>query len=404
MQNLNNKKKYKIAIVAPVPFYYHVPLYQKLAESSAIDLTVYYCSDETIHGIDVEKTYNTKGNFCKNGDLLLGYKSKFLKNYSFRPSYLHWPDGLINFGVWQEIKNARYDAVVLQSWTNLSWWLAFIACLIYKTPVLFMTDSNISSEASKSGFKKFIKTVLLQYFLFNNAKGFLTSGLSNEEFYKFYGVSESKMSRLYFSWGYEKILLKTKELKLKREEIRKSLNVDKDDIVILYVGRLAKEKNPDILLNAFSKINKKNVKLFFVGDGPLRKEIEQKIKNLRTKNVSILGFQSRDNVLIFYALADILVLPSNAETWGIVVNEAMCFGLPVILSDKVGAGADMVKDNCNGFIFESKNVNSLTDKLEEFLSLPQEKASLFSKRSKEIIEDWVNKIDPVIQIKNILNK
>ena len=71
-----NAKKYKIAIIAPVPFYYHVPLYQKLAESSAIDLTVYYCSDETIHGIDVEKTYNTKGNFCHNGDLLLGYKSK----------------------------------------------------------------------------------------------------------------------------------------------------------------------------------------------------------------------------------------------------------------------------------------------------------------------------------------
>jgi len=150
-------KKYKIAIIAPTPFYYHTPLYQKLGGSSDIDLTVYYCSDETLRGVDVEKNIHQQGKFVANEELLRGYNYKFLKNYSLNKSYLKWPFGLINFGIWKEIEEGNYSAIVLQSWTNLTWWLVFFACLRFKVPVLFMTDSNVSSEASKPKFKKFVK-------------------------------------------------------------------------------------------------------------------------------------------------------------------------------------------------------------------------------------------------------
>src|SRR5258706_8004886 len=166
------KKPYKIAIIAPVPFYYHIPLYRKLAESLEIDSMVYYCSDETLHGTDVEKTYHTKGNFVNKEDLLQGYNYKFLRNYTFTPSYLSWPFGLVNFGIWAEIKKGKYDAVVLQSWTNTTWWLAFLACIFFKTRILFMTDSNVSSEQSKPLFKKYVKKIILGNFLFKNADGF----------------------------------------------------------------------------------------------------------------------------------------------------------------------------------------------------------------------------------------
>lgn len=199
--NNSEKKKYKVAIVAPVPFYYHAPLYRKLAELPEINLTVYYCSEETLYGADIIKTYKFKGKFVDKEDLLEGYHYHFLKNYSLTPSYLKWPFGLINFSIWKEIKEGKYSAVILQSWTNLTWWLAFFACLKYDTPVLFMTDSNIATEPLKSKIKVYIKKIIFSNFLFKKASGFLTSGTANEEFYKYYAVPEKKMVRFYFSWG-----------------------------------------------------------------------------------------------------------------------------------------------------------------------------------------------------------
>ena len=106
-QSNQKNKKYKLAIIAPVPFYYHVPLYRKLAECAEIDLTVYYCSNETLLGTDVKKTYTTKGCFVDKEGLLKGYRHKFMKNYSLNGSYFSWPFGLINFGIWREIKKGN---------------------------------------------------------------------------------------------------------------------------------------------------------------------------------------------------------------------------------------------------------------------------------------------------------
>jgi len=390
--------KYKIAIISSVPFYYHVPLYHKLTNASEIDLTVYYCSDETLHGVDVKKMYQAHSQMVDSVYLLSGYKNKFIKNYSPFPSFMHWPFGLINFGIWGEIKRGDYDAVILQAWTNLTWWLAFLACLFYKTPVFFMTDSNVLSESFRSMWRKKLKKILLGKFLFKKATGFLTSGKTNEQFYKGYEVPKEKMVRLPFSWGYEELLKKAQKLGAKREDLRKSFDLEKNDFVLLYIGRLAKEKNPFILLEAFNLVNHPRAKLFFVGGGPLRSKVEKRIKELKLKEVYLIGFRSRETVFNFYTMADAFVLPSKSETWGIVVNEAMCFGLPIIASSQVGAAADLVKDGYNGFIFPAGDTKELATCIEKLIHLPSEERLLFGERSVEIIKEWINKIDPVQQI------
>jgi len=400
MKNKNTlgKKKYKVAIISPTPFYYHASIYRQLATTSEIDLTVYYCSNEALHGVEVEKMYRTKGKMANEEDLLGGYNYKFLKNYSPTPSFMRWPFGLINTGIWTEIKKGGYDAVVLQSWTNLTWWLAFLACLRFNTPVLFMTDSNFFLEPSKSKLKIGLKKILLGKFLFKKAAGFLTSGTANARFYRTYGVPEEKMVRLPFSWGYEQLLLRAQELKPKREELRKSFGIKKDEIVLLYVGRLSKEKRPFNLLEAYSRVSCLNKKLFFVGDGPLRPQLEKYINDLKIKEVYLIGFQPREEVFNFYTLADVLVLPSRDETWGIVVNEAMCFGLPIIASDRIGAAADLVKNGYNGFIFPADDSEKLTSGIKKLIRLSSKERLLFGKRSTEIITEWMDRIDPVYQI------
>ncbi len=396
------KKKYKVAIISPAPFYYHTPLYCRLGSFADIDLTVYYCSDETLLGMDVEKTYSTRGSFINREDLLKGYHSKFIKNYSPVPSYLTWPFGLINISIWQEIKNGKYDVVVLQAWTNITWWIAFFACLKFKTRVLFMTDANILSESVRSVGKKKIKKYILN-FLFKKTDGFLTTGKANEEFYKYYGADPKKMTRFYFSWGYEAFFAKAQQIKSRREAIRKSLGIGEDDFLVLYVGRLSQEKNPGIILDAFNNLSIKNKKLFFVGDGPLRSEIEQKIKKTKASGVFLSGFQNHDKIGEFYAIADVLVLPSSSETWGIVVNEAMCFGVPIIASDQVGAAVDLVKNKYNGFVFPVGDTKELVNALNSLISMSKNERLSFGQKSSEIIKEWIDKIDPVQQLTKLLS-
>lgn len=392
----------KIAVVSPTVFYYHVPLYRRMASSKKIDLNVFYCSNEAAVGSDVKKTYGVNGRFSDE-DMLSGYSYKFLKNYSPCPSYLRWPFGLVNIGIWQEIKKGKYDAVVLQAWTDLTWYLAFLACLRFKIPVLFMTDANIASESFRPTWKKIVKKILFK-FLFTRASGFLTAGIANEEYYKLYGVSEDRMVRFHFSWGYEDFFSKAQYIKLKKQSIRNLLGIEENEFVMVYIGRLSKEKNPEIILEAFNKLDFKNKKLFFVGDGQLRTRIEQALKTSDSKKVFVTGFQSRDKIGDFYAIADVLILASDAETWGIVVNEGMCFGLPIIASDQVGAIFDLVKDGYNGFIFPVGDAEKLSDCIKKIFRMTSGERLIFGERSKKMIKDWIDEIDPTHRIIALIKK
>jgi glycosyltransferase involved in cell wall biosynthesis len=391
-------KNYKIAIVSSTPFYYHIPFYQKLFLHKDISSIVYYCSDETVKGKDVKRMYNTNAKIVNKDNLLNNYKYKFLKNYSPNPSFMNWPFGLMNFGICKEIVENKYDIVILQSWTNLVWWLAFITCLLTKTKVMFMTDSNILSEPSKSFLKIFLKKTILGNFLFKHSFGFLTSGMANEDFYKYYGVTENKIIRSPFSWGYEKILEIANGMKSKREYLRKSFNIDKNDFVVLYIGRLSKEKNPLIILDAYNNLKNKNVKLFIVGDGPMRKDFEKKINSFKIKNINMIGFIPHKRTFDFYAISDVLILPSEHETWGIVINEAMCFGLPIIASNRVGSAVDLVKDGYNGFIFPFNDNTKLTEAIDKIIDLSESDRNNFGEKSLDIITSWINNSDSISKI------
>jgi glycosyltransferase involved in cell wall biosynthesis len=398
----HKQNKYKIAIIAPVPFYYHVPLYRRLNNSSEIDLMVYYCSDETLRGADVEKMYCTKSRLADPENLLNGYNYKFLKNYSPRPSFMYWPFGLINFGIWKEIKKENYNAVVLQSWTNLTWWLAFFACLRFNAPIFLTTDSNLSNEYLNSKIKTTFKKIILGKLFFKKTTAFLVGGKANEDYYKYYGAPDKKMVRFPHWWGYEQFFEKAKKIKPEKENLRESFGITKNDFVLLFVGRLVQEKNILALLDAYKRVDYKNKRLFIVGDGPLRSQIEKRIKDLKIHGVSLKGFQQRESLIKFYVISDVLVLPSEKEPWGMVVNEAMCFGLPIIASDRVGAAVDIVRDGYNGFIFPSNNVEKLAHCIKKLINLTPTQRQTFSEESFKIINKWVNAIDPEQQMLKIL--
>jgi glycosyltransferase involved in cell wall biosynthesis len=387
----DKKESYSVAIVAPTTFHYQAPLFRSLAAHPRIDLIVYVCSDEAISGQEVLRTYKTEERWGVEDEMLDGYNHKFLRNYAFNGSYLKWPFGLVNLGIISEIKKSRPDVVILMAWTNPTWYLAILACLICRIPYLYMTDANIQPERARPRWKRVLKRILLRYLVFQKASGFLSAGTSNNEFYRYYGVPDEKLVPFAFSWGYDRLLYKSAELTVRKKELRMEMGIPEDEFVLMYCGRLSKEKGTSLLLDAFRRANPEKTTLLFVGDGDLRESLETYVHEHHMGSVRFCGFQNRVEIPKVYTVADGLVLPSFSETWGIVVNEAMCFSLPLIVSDQVGSTTDMLKEGYNGFLFPSGDAGALAESILKMTRLSKETQKEMAAGSLELIQKWISR-------------
>lgn len=172
-----------------------------------------------------------------------------------------------------------------------------------------------------------------------------------------------------------------------RKEVRHQLGLPSEAVVILYAGRLAPEKRLPDLLTAFHRVADPRLWLLLVGDGRSRKALEEQAAALSLKRVLFLGRQGQEGLSRCYVAADIFVLASEREAWGLSINEAMNFALPVVVSDVVGAGPDLVEPGGNGLVFPAGEVGALTHCLRFLVADPAFRARMGA-RSLERIKDW----------------
>ena len=195
-------------------------------------------------------------------------------------------------------------------------------------------SSNFSAETSKSIFRSTIKRILLGKLFFPATSGFLCAGTENKNLYSHYGVRSEKLISFAYSWGYSALISESERLKDKKTSLRKQFGIPTDAIIALYCGRLSPEKGSLELIEAYNKVSNSKKALLLVGDGPLRIQVQELAKKHKINSIYFMGFQSRNELAKFYTMSDMLVLPSHRETWGLVVNEALCFSLPVVVSDQ----------------------------------------------------------------------
>ncbi len=379
-------KKIKLAILISHPIQYQTPLYKLLAEQSEINLTVLFCSEWGL------QSYKDKGfgNEVKwDIPLLEGYKYKFLRNTSPQPDVSTF-FGLINPDIINELKDSKYDALWVHGWNSFTNWAAMLAAFKLNIPVLLRCETNLLTEISP--LKSKIKHLILDS-LFKQVSAFLAIGKYNFDFYQSFGVPKSKIFSVPYAVNNDFFISRATELIPKKQELRKKYNVSEKSPVILFSGKLINKKRPFDLLKAFEAVSKDiDSSLVFLGDGVLRSNLETYVENNHIKNVFFMGFRNQTELSDFYAMSDIFVLPSGIEPWGLVVNEAMCFGLPIIVSNKVGSSADLVKNEQNGYTYESGNITSLASHLKDLLQ-DETKRIRFGQSSKEIIQNWDYKKD-----------
>jgi glycosyltransferase involved in cell wall biosynthesis len=145
-----------------------------------------------------------------------------------------------------------------------------------------------------------------------------------------------------------------------RLRTREALGIEADEIVVLFVGRLIALKRPADVPRALVGLrgNGRSYRAVFAGAGPLEAEVRETGRRLGVAT-TLLGFRNQTELPAVYAAADMLVLPSEQETWGLVVNEAMACGLPVVVSDRVGCAPDMVEPGTTGEVFRCGDVAEL---------------------------------------------
>ncbi len=163
--------------------------------------------------------------------------------------------------------------------------------------------------------------------------------------------------------------------------------IDKSKPVIISVGRLAKEKNYPLLLEAFAQLRREiDARLIILGEGPQRAKIQNMIFNLGIEEyVSLPGKVM--NPWSFMAKSDIFVLPSYVEAFGLVLVEAMICGIPIVATDAIGGGPRYVLQNGKyGVLVENENVEELKISMKKVLSDPRLKSSMIELGKKRVIE------------------
>ena len=350
-----------------------------------VNLTVIYCSK---HGLAGEMDIGFGVPVKWDVPLLGGYKSIFLKNYALRPNvYGMW--GLINLGIISYLYKTPKSVLVVHGWgygTNI---LALIFGKLFGHTVCMRGDNPVNQELRRS--KRGIRSRKFKFssFIFRFVDYFLYVGKENKAFYQFYGVPENKLIFTPHAVNNESFSENYKRLVPRKEELKKALGLPVGKKVILYSGKYIVEKRPLDLLNAYLKSNMlDDASLVFMGEGSLRKPMENFIAKHKLKNAYLTGFVNQSKVSEYYAIADVLVMCSDSETWGLSVNEAMNFHLPLILSDLTSCSKDLLAEGENGFLFKAGDVQTLSKLLHKALNLSPEKRAAMGTASARRVEKY----------------
>lgn len=238
-------------------------------------------------------------------------------------------------------------------------------------------------------------------FVMNRHDYFLSPGPFCDEYYKFYKVKQDKIHHYRFSSLTNEDIYKNKELINQKDELRKALNVD-DKFTILSVGQPIKRKGFDILLDAYIKTGLTDkINLYVVGGNP-QEEVIKIVKDYKLHNVHFVGLISSEELKKYYAMSDLFVLTTRYDIWGLVINEAMSFGLPTITSNKCGAGMHFKMVSDCGIICDVEDRDAYSKEIIKLFN-DKELEKELSKKSLETIEEYT--IENSSQdILNILNE
>jgi len=297
-------------------------------------------------------------------------------------------DKHFNLGIIPLILFNNYSLIIIGGYSFPTAILAILLCKLFRKRWVLLID-GLSLENHIKNIKYIIKLLLIR-----NAAGYLVPDEYHKNYInQNYKIDENKIFCTYPTTSDLNLFL-VKYNNFQKIKIRQSLNIPKEAIVILYVGRLIKEKGVEELLSAYLNIirepKRKDIYLVYIGYGPLFAKIQQECKKQKIENVRMLYNIPHKKLPIYYQSADIFVSFSYGDIWGYTIVEAVASGLPVITTNKVNSANNFVFDNINGYKINVGNTEQLKESLKMLVkdNILRQK---FGNNSRKIIELWTKK-------------
>ena len=340
-------------IIAP----YRIPVFNALARQPGIDLHVIFLAEAD----PTQRQW-------------LVHKEEIRFSFEILPSWrrrIHGHNLLLNWGMDSALQLASPDAIVCGGYNYLASWEALRWARRNRVPFLLWVESTARDLRSGSIFLESLKRRFLE-----QCDGFVVAGKSSFEYLNSYGVRNDAIFTAPNAVDTDFFKQAAEQARRNESEKRRSLHLP--NRYFLFVGRLVKEKGILDLLEAYAMLAPElrgQVSLVFAGDGIARTELEKQAAAIKPASVQIAGFLQREALAVIYALAETFVFPTRSDPWGLVVNEAMACGLPVICSSAAGCAADLV-DRQNGRVVPAGAVAELASALNQLAHDPQLRSSM----------------------------
>jgi glycosyltransferase involved in cell wall biosynthesis len=339
--------KRKLVILSEIIAPYRIPVFNVLARHESIDLHVIFLA-ETDPGLRQWHVYKDDIEFSYQ--VLPSWRRRFAKR-----------DLLLSRGVASALHKASPDAILCGGYNYLASWQSLLWAHRHRVPFSLWVEST--TRDLRSGFRliNFLKAKFMHH-----CATFVVPGKASFEYVRNYGAAEKNIFTAPNAVDTEFFAKRAGLVRSDAATNRGMLGLPSR--FFLFVGRLVHDKGVFDLLRAYGALApelRSEIGLVFAGDGAARPELEMRAKGIAPGTVIFPGFVQREALAIYYALADMLLFPTHSDPWGLVVNEAMACGLPVISTNVAGCVADLVDDHWNGLLIESGDSQQLTLAMEE---------------------------------------
>lgn len=357
------RRRVRIAVLNSHPIQYFAPLYAFLNSAPELEVTALYMSDVSIRGgKDVEFGQDLKWDV----DLIAGYRSVFLgKAVRAREPRGFW--SLIVPQVWKELRSGRYDVLWLHGHNYAANLIALLAAKTAGIPVMMRGETHLG--LTRGNIKSRLRRPLMGA-LYRSCDRLLAIGSANAAFYHAMGMPDRKIFLVPYCVDNDRFVQCAKLTDGQRAEIRQRYKMPVKQPTILYAAKFTPRKRPGDLLEAVRRLKQETDRAFtvvMVGSGELERELRSFCAEHALDNVVFTGFVNQTELPAIYGASDVFVLPSEQESWGLAVNEAMCAGLPIVVSREVGCVPDLVKDGANGFTPAAGDVDGLARALRSLI-------------------------------------
>ena len=369
-QAVRAERPIRVAWVGGEPTPSRVPHLQALAARPELDLSVVYATH----------TYQQRTWSVQHPE------ARVLRGWTVPATSVLHHDYPITPGIWRFLGDGEFDLVVIAGWAVFAAQAAILWCRLHQVPYVLNAENHLLER--RPSWVKSVKGLILPRVI-PQAAGMLVSGSLAREHALYYGARADRVVVFPNTPDVPKFAAAADRLRPDRNAIRARFGIGENEVAVLQVGRLIPVKGVDILISAVGLAQRgvsEPIRVVLAGEGPERDALGA-LAAREGVLLTLVGQVEGAELISLYVAADLFALLSLRETWGIVVNEAMACGLPLVLSSAVGAAGDLLVPGGNGMLVEPGDRIGTASAISSLAVSPQVRDQ-FGRRSRVLVDDW----------------